>query len=84
MRDAMKKILVQFDTDPQASVFDRIVAVDAGADEVFAYGHIVPDQVEGLVHGAMFTRGPKDLKNTAVFIGGRDVDAGQKVLERTI
>lgn len=80
----MKKILVQLDTDPQPSVFDRVVAVDAGADEVFAYGGLAPEQVEGLVHGAMFTRGPKDLKNTAVFIGGRDVEAGQKVLERTL
>jgi hypothetical protein len=81
---AMKKILVQLDTDPQASVFDRVVAVDAGADEIFAYGGVVPEQVEGLVHGAMFTRGPKDLKNTAVFVGGRDVEAGEKVLERTL
>jgi len=80
----MKKILIQFDTDPHASVFDRVVAIDAGADEVFAYGGVSPEQVEGLVHGAMFTRGPKDLKNTAVFIGGRDVEAGQKVLERTL
>ena len=78
----MKKILVQLDTDPQPSVFDRIVAIDAGADEVFSYGGVVPDRVEGLVHGGMFTRGPKDLKNTALFIGGRDVEAGQRVLER--
>ncbi len=80
----MKKILVQLDTDPQPSVFDRVVGIDAGADEVFAYGGVSPEQVEGLVHGAMFTRGPKDLKHTAVFIGGRDVEAGQKVLDRTV
>jgi hypothetical protein len=78
----MKKILVQLDSDPQPSVFDRVVAIDAGADEVFAYGNVQPDQVEGLVHGAIFTRGPKDLQNTAVFIGGRDVEAGQKLLDR--
>ena len=28
------KILIQLDTDPHPSVFDRIVAVDAGADEI--------------------------------------------------
>ncbi len=78
----MKRLLIQLDTDPQPSAFDRIVAVDAGADEVFAYGNVTPDQVEGLVHGAMFTRGPKDLKNSAIFIGGRDVEAGQKLLDR--
>jgi hypothetical protein len=80
----MKRILIQLDTDPQPSVFDRVVAIDAGADEVFAYGGVVPDHVEGLVHGAMFTRGPKELNHTAIFIGGRDVDAGQKVLERAV
>ena len=78
----MKKILVQLDSDPHPSVFDRVVAIDAGADEVFAYGGVSPEQVEGLVHGAMFTRGPKDLRNTAVFVGGRDVEAGAKLLER--
>ena len=28
------KILLQLDTDPLPSVFDRVVAVDAGADHV--------------------------------------------------
>lgn len=80
----MKKILIQLDSDPQPSSFDRVVALDAGADEVFSYGSVTPDQVEGLVHGGMFTRGPKDLKNTALFIGGRDVEAGQKILNRAL
>src|SRR5262245_57351098 len=74
------KILIQLDTDPQPSVFDRVVAVDAGADHVFAYGGVTPDAVMGLVHGAIFTRGPKDLKRTAIFIGGSDVTAGEKLL----
>ena len=78
----MKKILIQLDSDPQPSAFDRVVAVDAGADEVFAYGNVQPEQVEGLVHGAIFTRGPKDLKHTAIFIGGRDVEIGEKLLFR--
>src|SRR5262249_31136632 len=34
-----------------------------------------------LVHGAIFTRGAKDLKNTAIFIGGSDVAAGEQLLE---
>lgn len=78
----MKKILVQLDTDPNPSVFDRVVAVDAGADELFSYGGITPDNVTALVHGAIFTRGPADLKNTAVFIGGSDVAAGEAVLKK--
>jgi len=76
-----RKILVQLDADAQASVFDRVVAVDAGADEVFSYGGVRPEHVQGLVHGAIFTRGPKDLKSTAIFIGGSDVAAGEKLLD---
>jgi methylenetetrahydrofolate/methylenetetrahydromethanopterin dehydrogenase (NADP+) len=75
-----RKILIQLDSDPQPSVFDRVVAVDAGADEVFAYGGVKPEQVRDLVHGAIFTRGPKDLKRTALFIGGSDVAAGERLL----
>src|SRR5262249_37605606 len=75
-----RKILIQIDSDPQPSVFDRVVAVDAGADEVFSYGAVRPEQVQDLVNGAIFTRGPKDLKRTALFIGGRDVAAGERLL----
>jgi hypothetical protein len=75
-----RKILIQLDSDPQPSVFDRVVAIDAGAGEVFSYGSVKPEQVRDLVHGAIFTRGPKDLKNTALFIGGSDVTAGERLL----
>jgi len=36
--------------------------------------------VRDKVHGAIFTRGPKDLARTAFFIGGGDVTAGEKLL----
>ncbi len=78
----MKNILIQLDTDPLPSTFDRVVAVDAGADEIFSYGGITPENVEGLVHGGMFTRGPADLMHTAIFIGGSNVPAGEAVFER--
>jgi hypothetical protein len=75
-----RKILIQLDCDPHPSVFDRVVAIDAGADEVLSYGEVQPEQVRDLVHGAIFTRGPKDLKRTALFIGGSDVIAGERLL----
>ncbi|MDB5337874.1 MAG: mtdA, partial [Planctomycetaceae bacterium] len=78
----MKTILMQFDTDARPSTFDRVVAVDAGADELFSYGGISPENVTGLVHGAIFTRGPKDLKHTAIFIGGSHVSAGEALLKQ--
>src|SRR4051812_46258787 len=76
-----RKILIQLDSDLQPSVFDRVVAVDAGADEIFSYGGVKPDQVQPLVHGAIFTRGPKDLKSTAIFVGGSDVALGERLLD---
>jgi hypothetical protein len=76
-----RTILIQLDTDPHPSVFDRVVAIDAGADEVFSYGGVKPEHVRDLVHGAIFTRGPRELKSTALFIGGSDVGAGERLLE---
>jgi hypothetical protein len=81
---AKRKILIQLDSDAHASVFDRVVAVDAGADEVFSYGGVRPTDVRNLVHGAIFTRGPKDLASTAIFVGGSDVAAGEALLAETL
>ena len=75
-----KKILLHLDTDAQPSAFDRIVAIDAGVDVLFSYHSVTPAQVQGLVHGAIFTRGASELKSTALFIGGSDVAAGEAVL----
>ena len=75
-----KKILIQLDGDRLPSVFDRVVAVDAGADEIFSYGAVQPADVRDLVYGAIFTRGPPDLHNTAVFVGGSDVVLCEELL----
>jgi hypothetical protein len=77
----MKRILIQLDTDKHASAFDRVVALDAGADGVFSYGGVTPADVMNLVQGAMFTRAPEDLRNTALWIGGSDVTVGEKMLD---
>jgi methylenetetrahydrofolate/methylenetetrahydromethanopterin dehydrogenase (NADP+) len=77
---AKRKILIQLDSDPDPSVFDRVVAIDAGADEVFSYGGVKPETIRDKVHGAIFTRGPKDLAHTAFFIGGSNVGVGEKLL----
>ena len=76
----MKKLLYQFDTDPLPSVFDNVVGFDGGADHVSAYGGINAMNVGDLVDGAIFTRGLKDKKRTAIFIGGGNIGEGQAVL----
>ena len=77
-------ILIQLDSDPQPSSFDAVVAVDAGADRLLQYGDVRPEAVRDLVYGAIFTRGPKDLHRTAVFIGGKDVKLGEAMMAEAI
>src|SRR3954464_12792005 len=77
----MRKLLLQLDTSPNPSVFDRVVAYDGGADEIMSCSNVTEETVRDLVHGAIFTRGPKDLHNTAIFIGGTDMAAGERLLK---
>lgn len=78
----MDNLLLQLDVDAHPSSFDRIVAHDAGADRVLAYGGVTVDDVESLVHGAVFTRAPDDLRHTAIFVGGSDVPAAEEIFDR--
>jgi hypothetical protein len=77
---SMRRLLLQLDTSLLPSVFDRVVAYDAGADEIMSCSGVTEGNTRDLVHGAIFTRGPKDLHNTAIFIGGADMAAGERVL----
>lgn len=76
----MKKLLYQFDTDTHPSVFDNVVGYDGGADCISAYGGVTAANVGALVEGAIFTRPPKDKKNTALFLGGSNMAQGEAVL----
>ena len=81
MASTKPKILIQLDTDSQASVFDAVVAIDAGVDHLLRHGGVTPANVRDLVYGALFTRAPADLQATAIFVGGSDVASGEAVLE---
>jgi hypothetical protein len=78
--NVVQKLLLQLDTSPHPSVFDRVVGFDGGAEHVMSYGGITEGAVRDLVHGAIFTRGPKDLRNTAIFIGGTEMAQGESLL----
>jgi hypothetical protein len=75
----VKKVLLQLDTDEHPSPFDAIVAYDADVDVLLSHGGVNPDETRALVQDAFFTRGVDDLKNTAVWVGGKDVAAGEQV-----
>jgi methylenetetrahydrofolate/methylenetetrahydromethanopterin dehydrogenase (NADP+) len=76
----MRKLLLQLDSSRLPSVFDQVVAYDAGADVVLSYGGVTEGDVRDLIHGVIFTRGPKDLHNSAVWIGGNNMSAGEQLL----
>jgi len=76
------RILLQFDSDKHPSVFDSVVAIDSHIDHLLQYSNVDPTQVQQMVHGAMFTRGPAQLHNTAIFVGGSDVGTGEAIAQQ--
>ena len=76
-----RTVLLQLDADPQPSVFDAVVAVDAGVDVLLRHGNVRPESVRDLVYGAIFTRGVEDLHRTAIFVGGSDMAAAEAIVE---
>lgn len=79
-----RHVLLQLDSDPQPSVFDAIVAVDSEVDHLLRHGSVTPEVVRDLVYGAMFTRGPEDLKSTAIFVGGSNVAVAETILAKVL
>jgi methylenetetrahydrofolate/methylenetetrahydromethanopterin dehydrogenase (NADP+) len=77
----VKKILIQLDTDEHPSTFDAIVAHDADVDVLLSHSSVDPKAAKGLVQSAVFTRGPKQLSNTAVWVGGSRVSDGEEVFD---
>ena len=68
-----KKYILHFLTPlKNVSPFDVNMVIDAGFDVVAPYTDVDLGEVAGLVQDAMFSRGPKDAKKTAILIGGRD------------
>jgi len=75
-------ILHLFTPAAQASPFDVNMAADAGWQMVMPYCGVPLDAVAGLTQDAIFSRGPKGVARTGIFIGGRDVILAADMLER--
>jgi len=76
----MKKLLFQLDTDPSPSTFDAVVAHDGGADHLISLSGVTPESCGPAVEGVIYTRGPAHKKNSALFVGGSDLAAGEALL----
>ncbi|CAB3748937.1 NAD(P)-dependent methylenetetrahydromethanopterin dehydrogenase [Paraburkholderia humisilvae] len=74
-------ILHMFTATPQMSPFDVNMAADAGYQIVVPYSHVDASNVVQLTQDAIFSRGPKGVSRTGIFIGGRDVMLAADMLD---
>lgn len=79
---AKRSILHMLDPMPHNSPFDVNMALDAGFDVLMPYNNVKIDNVHGLVQDAIFSRGPSGIKQTAVFIGGRDLGLAMDMISK--
>lgn len=66
----------------QMSPFDVNMAADAGYQVLAPYCEVSLDGVTALTQDAIFSRSPKGLARTGIFIGGRDALLASDMLER--
>ena len=73
-------LLHMITTAKNLSPFDVNMAYDAGWDACTPYVGVVLDEVRGLVQDAIFSRGPKGVRRTGIFLGGRDAHLAMDML----
>ena len=76
-------ILHMFTPGRQMSPFDINMAADAGYQIIVPYCDVGPDAIPGLTQDTIFSRGPKGVARTGIFIGGRDALVAADMLERS-
>jgi methylene-tetrahydromethanopterin dehydrogenase len=74
-------ILHLFTPAAQASPFDVNMAYDAGYQGVVPYTGMRVADVSTLTQDAIFSRGPKGVRRTGIFIGGREVGLALEMLD---
>lgn len=75
-------ILHMFTTAKNLSPFDVNMALDAGWTSAIPYISVEESEVEALVQDAIFSRGPKGVRRTGIFIGGRYTEQAMDMLKR--
>jgi methylene-tetrahydromethanopterin dehydrogenase len=68
-------------TAKNLSPFDVNMAIDAGWISAVPYINVEPSEVRGLVQDAIFSRSPKGLVRTGIFIGGRETKQAMDMLK---
>ncbi len=66
---------------PHVSPFDITMAYDAGFTAVIPYSSVTLEEIPSLVQDVIFPRSPKDLKRSAILVGGRDAGIAMDVVD---
>jgi methylene-tetrahydromethanopterin dehydrogenase len=74
-------ILHMITTAKNLSPFDVNMALDAGWISAIPYINVEPSEIKGLTQDVIFSRSPKGLKKTGMFIGGRDTKQARDMLK---
>jgi methylene-tetrahydromethanopterin dehydrogenase len=75
-------ILHMFTPGRQMSPFDVNMAADAGYQIIVPYAEVGLDAIAAMTQDTIFSRGPKGVARTGIFIGGRDALLAADMLER--
>jgi methylene-tetrahydromethanopterin dehydrogenase len=74
-------VLHMFTPLAQMSPFDVNMAADAGWQVIVPYGGVGIEQIGAMTQDTIFSRGPKGVLRTGMFIGGRDPMLAQDMLD---
>jgi methylene-tetrahydromethanopterin dehydrogenase len=74
-------ILHMFTPGRQMSPFDINMAADAGYQIIVPYSDVGAQSIAGLTQDTIFSRGPKGVQRTGIFIGGRDALVAADMLQ---
>ena len=69
-----------FTSAPNLSPFDVNMAIDAGWEQCIPYTALEPGHIADFTQDAIFSRGPKGVKRTGIFVGGRDIHVAMDML----
>ncbi len=68
-----RSVLHMFDPMQNNSPFDINMALDCDFDLLIPYSNVKLDSMHRLTQDVIFSRGPKGVKRTGIFLGGRDI-----------
>lgn len=74
-------LLHMFNPTRNASPFDVNMAYEAAYDGVITYANVTLEDIPALTQDTIFSRGPKGVKRTGIFIGGREFGLAMDMLD---